>query len=55
MTKPIVKVKGLKKNYGKVEALKGVGFEVKKGEVFTLKWSRKNYCSGNYRGFKEKR
>jgi len=26
-----VEVKGLKENYGKVEASKGVGFEVKEG------------------------
>lgn len=32
----ILKVSGLKKNYGKVEALKGIDFEVKKGEIFAL-------------------
>lgn len=32
----ILKVSGLKKNYGKFEALKGIDFEVKKGEIFAL-------------------
>ena len=36
MTEPIVKIKDLKKNYGQVQALKGISFEVKRGEVFTL-------------------
>ena len=31
-----VEVKDLKKSYGKVEALKGISFEIKRGEVFTL-------------------
>ncbi|MBM7582039.1 ABC-2 type transport system ATP-binding protein [Caldicoprobacter guelmensis] len=32
----ILNVSNLKKNYGKFEALKGVSFEVKKGEIFAL-------------------
>ncbi len=32
----VVEVKNLKKSYGKVEALKGISFEIKEGEVFTL-------------------
>lgn len=32
----VVEVKSLKKSYGKVEALKGISFEIKGGEVFTL-------------------
>ncbi|MGB9787379.1 ABC transporter ATP-binding protein [Dictyoglomus turgidum] len=32
----ILQVEDLKKSYGKIEALKGVSFEVKKGEVFAL-------------------
>ncbi|WP_182899332.1 ATP-binding cassette domain-containing protein [Microbispora sp. H10830] len=31
---PAVEVRGLRKNYGEVEAVKGVGFEVAPGEVF---------------------
>ncbi|GAA4068310.1 ATP-binding cassette domain-containing protein [Nonomuraea soli] len=34
MTTPAVAVQGLKKTYGKVEAVKGVSFEVAPGEVF---------------------
>jgi len=36
MIESVVEVKDLKKNYGKVEALKGISFEIKGGEVFTL-------------------
>jgi len=36
MIESAVEVKNLKKSYGKVEALKGISFEIKKGEVFTL-------------------
>jgi len=36
MTESIVEVSHLRKSYGKVEALKGISFEVRKGEVFTL-------------------
>jgi len=36
MIESVVEVKDLKKSYGKVEALKGINFEIKKGEVFTL-------------------
>ena len=36
MDDAILKVSDLKKNYGKFEALKGVSFEVKKGEIFAL-------------------
>jgi ABC-2 type transport system ATP-binding protein len=32
----ILKVENLKKNYGKIEALKGISFEVRKGEIFAL-------------------
>nr|WP_262370150.1 ATP-binding cassette domain-containing protein [Dictyoglomus thermophilum] len=32
----ILRVDNLRKSYGKIEALKGVSFEVKKGEVFAL-------------------
>ena len=32
----ILRVENLKKNYGKREALKGISFEVKKGEIFAL-------------------
>ncbi|USS41411.1 ABC transporter ATP-binding protein [Thermococcus aggregans] len=33
---PAVKVENLEKDYGKVKALKGVSFEIKKGEIFGL-------------------
>ncbi len=33
---PAVRVKNLKKDYGKVEALKGINFEMKEGEIFGL-------------------
>ncbi len=33
---PVLKVEGLKKRYGGFEALKGIDFEVKTGEVFAL-------------------
>ena len=36
MIESVVEVKDLKKSYGKVEALKGISFEIKRGEVFTL-------------------
>lgn len=36
MDNVILKVSDLRKNYGKFEALKGVSFEVKKGEIFAL-------------------
>jgi len=36
MIESVVEVKDLKKSYGKVEALKGISFEIKGGEVFTL-------------------
>lgn len=36
MSKPIVRVENLKKNYGAVEALRGVSFEIHEGEVFGL-------------------
>ncbi len=32
----ILQVENLKKNYGKITALKGISFEVKKGEIFAL-------------------
>lgn len=32
----VVKVENLKKNFGSVQALKGINFEVKKGEIFGL-------------------
>ena len=40
MTESIVEVRNLRKSYGKIEALKGVSFEVRKGEVFTLIFSK---------------
>ncbi len=40
MTESIVEVRNLRKSYGKVKALKGVSFEVRKGEVFTLIFSK---------------
>ena len=36
MDEIILRVENLKKNYGKREALKGISFEVKKGEIFAL-------------------
>jgi ABC-2 type transport system ATP-binding protein len=36
MSDPVVKVEGLFKNYGAVEALRGVSFEVQEGELFGL-------------------
>ena len=36
MKQPVVEVENLKKSYGKVKALRGVSFEVKEGEVFTV-------------------
>jgi len=33
---PIIKIKGLKKSYGDVQAVKGISFEVSKGEMFGL-------------------
>lgn len=36
MSSEIIKVKGLKKSYGKVEVLKGVDFSVKKGTIMAL-------------------
>ena len=36
MIASVVEVKDLKKSYGKIEALKGVSFEIKEGEIFTL-------------------
>lgn len=36
MSKPIVRVENLRKNYGAVEALRGVSFEIREGEVFGL-------------------
>ncbi len=32
----VVKAEGLRKHYGKVEALRGISFEIRKGEVFGL-------------------
>ncbi len=32
----VLEVEGLKKNYGQLEALKGISFEVKPGEIFAL-------------------
>lgn len=32
----ILEVQDLKKNYGKIEALKGISFKVKRGEIFAL-------------------
>lgn len=32
----ILQVENLRKVYGKLEALKGISFEVKKGEIFAL-------------------
>lgn len=34
MINPEIKVKGLSKSFGSVEAVKGVSFEVEKGEIF---------------------
>ncbi len=36
MTEPVIQVEGLYKNYGAVEALRGVSFEVQEGELFGL-------------------
>ena len=36
MSIPVIQVEGLYKNYGAVEALRGVSFEVEEGEVFGL-------------------
>ena len=36
MTKYVVEVSNLRKTYGEIEALKGINFEVKRGEIFTL-------------------
>ena len=36
MSIPVIQVEGLYKNYGSVEALRGVSFEVEEGEVFGL-------------------
>jgi ABC-2 type transport system ATP-binding protein len=36
MTKPILKVKKLKKSYGGIPAVDGISFEVKKGEIFGI-------------------
>ncbi|MGP0048130.1 MAG: ATP-binding cassette domain-containing protein, partial [Solirubrobacteraceae bacterium] len=33
---PVIEVRDLRKNYGDTEALRGVSFEVAKGEVFCL-------------------
>ncbi len=36
MGEPIIRVQDLRKNYGAVEALRGVSFEIREGEVFGL-------------------
>jgi ABC-2 type transport system ATP-binding protein len=36
VTDPAIRVEGLKKSYGKYEALRGVDFEIQQGEVFGL-------------------
>lgn len=36
MNEPVVKVEGLYKNYGSVEALRGISFDVQEGELFGL-------------------
>ncbi len=36
MTKPIISVRELKKKYGDFEAVKGISFDVKEGEIFGL-------------------
>ena len=36
MSEPAIVVEGLKKNFGTVEALKGIDFEVPRGEIFGL-------------------
>lgn len=33
---PVLEVKNLKKNFGKTEVLKGVGFSLEKGEVLAI-------------------
>ncbi|HEX7368241.1 MAG TPA: ATP-binding cassette domain-containing protein, partial [Candidatus Saccharimonadales bacterium] len=35
-TEAILRVKGLRKRYGDNEAVKGISFEVKKGEIFGI-------------------
>ena len=35
----IIKVQNLVKNYGEFKAVKGIEFEVNKGEIFGLLWS----------------
>lgn len=36
MNKAIIKIKGLKKSYGEAEAVSGISFEIKEGEMFGL-------------------
>ena len=36
MTEPVLAVRGLKKHYGELEAVRGIDFEVAPGEVFAL-------------------
>ena len=36
MSKTIISVKDLVKNYGNFQAVKGISFEVKEGEIFGL-------------------
>jgi ABC-2 type transport system ATP-binding protein len=36
LTEPVISVRGLRKSYGSVEALRGVDLEVRRGEVFAL-------------------
>src|SRR5687767_853442 len=36
MSEPCIQVAGLKKNYGAVEAVRGIDFTVEQGEVFGL-------------------
>lgn len=47
MTESIVEVRNLRKSYGKVETLKGINFEVRKGEVFTLIFFQKVFLFKN--------
>ena len=50
MSTPVIQVEGLYKNYGAVEALRGVSFEVEEGEVFGLlgpERGRKDFDSRN--------
>ena len=44
MSHAAISVKGLKKSFKDKEVLKGVDFEVRRGEIFAarLKWSRKD-------------